>query len=159
MLEKQNSDEALQLCKKEKGSLGHFLRIGIKVYDRPEEDKRKILRRAGSRELEESEKRLKTLSVISNIATLLGLLGTVTGMIQTFIQIEASGGSADVTVLAGGIWEALLTTAAGLSVAIPAIVFYHYFEGIVDLRASMFKTLPLMCLIFIRLRRIAHEWS
>ena len=79
--------------------------------------------------------------MIGNISTLLGLLGTVTGMIQTFIKIESCGGAVDVTVLAGGIWEALLTTAAGLSVAIPTLVFYHYFEGLVDIREIQFKNI------------------
>jgi len=138
-LDSKKSEEALQLCKKEKGYLAHFLHVGIRDNERQEEAKRKILKRAGSRELEDSEKRLKILSVISNVSTLLGLLGTVTGMIQTFIQVESSGGSADVTLLAGGIWEALLTTAAGLSVAIPSLVFYHYFEGIVDTRGIVLK--------------------
>jgi len=134
-------NEAYALCEKDTGFIGRFLAVGIKIIDRPSEEKGKILRRAGSRELEEGEKHLRILSVIGNIATLLGLLGTVTGMIQTFIKIEASGGTAEVALLAGGIWEALLTTAAGLSVAIPTLVMYHYFEGIVDSRAVQYKNL------------------
>jgi len=137
----QKLDEAYALCEKEGCFIGRFLATGIKVIDRPVEEKGKILRRAGSRELEEGEKHLRILSVIGNIATLLGLLGTVTGMIQTFINIEASGGTAEVALLAGGIWEALLTTAAGLSVAIPTLVMYHYFEGIVDSRAVQYKNI------------------
>ena len=139
LLEEKKGDEASELCETENSFLGRFLRVGIKISDRSEEEKRKILRRAGSRELEESEKGLRVLSVIGNISTLLGLLGTVTGMIQTFIRIESTGGVADVSVLAGGIWEALLTTAAGLSVAIPTLVLYHYFEGLIDARAIQLK--------------------
>ncbi len=134
-------EEAHALCEKEGSFVGKFLAVGIKVIERLPEEKNKILRRAGSRELEEGEKHLRILSVIGNIATLLGLLGTVTGMIRTFIKIEASGGTAEVALLAGGIWEALLTTAAGLSVAIPTLVMYHYFEGIVDSRAVQYKNL------------------
>lgn len=134
-------DEAFALCENDTSFIGRFLAVGIKVIDRPAEDKGKILRRAGSRELEEGEKHLRILSVIGSIATLLGLLGTVTGMIQTFIKIEASGGTAEVALLAGGIWEALLTTAAGLSVAIPTLVMYHYFEGVVDSRAVRYKNM------------------
>lgn len=141
LLSERKAAQALQLCKADKGFTGHFLSVGIKISDRPEEDRRKILRRAGSRVLEDSEKRLRVLSVVSNISTMLGLLGTVTGMIQTFIKIQATGGLADVAVLAGGIWEALLTTAAGLSVAIPTIVFYHYFESLTDTRAIEFKNI------------------
>lgn len=134
-------DEARALCEKDNSFVGRFLAVGLKVLNRPDEEKGKILRRAGSRELEEGEKHLRILSVIGNIATLLGLLGTVTGMIQTFITIEASGGTAEVALLAGGIWEALLTTAAGLSVAIPTLVMYHYFEGVVDSRAVQYKNM------------------
>ncbi|MBF0253217.1 MAG: MotA/TolQ/ExbB proton channel family protein [Candidatus Omnitrophica bacterium] len=141
LINAEKPDEAYKLCEQDASFIGRFLAVGIKVMDRPSDEKGKILRRAGSRELEEGEKHLRILSVIGNIATLLGLLGTVTGMIQTFIKIEASGGTADVSLLAGGIWEALLTTAAGLSVAIPTLVIYHYFEGIVDSRAVQYKNL------------------
>lgn len=141
LLNSKKLDEAHALCEKDSSFIGRFLAGGIKVINRPDEEKGKMLRRAGSRELEEGEKHLRILSVIGNIATLLGLLGTVTGMIQTFIRIESSGGTAEVALLAGGIWEALLTTAAGLSVAIPTLVMYHYFEGIVDSRAVQYKNM------------------
>jgi len=141
LINAKKPDEAYNLCEQDGSFIGRFLAVGIKVMDRPADEKGKILRRAGSRELEEGEKHLRILSVIGNIATLLGLLGTVTGMIQTFIKIETSGGTAEVALLAGGIWEALLTTAAGLSVAIPRLVMYHYFEGIVDSRAVQYKNL------------------
>lgn len=141
LIHAKKPDEANKICEDERSFIGRFLAAGIKVIDRPVDEKSKILRRAGSRELEEGERHLLILSVIGNIATLLGLLGTVTGMIQTFIKIEASGGAAEVALLAGGIWEALLTTAAGLSVAIPTLVMYHYFEGIVDSRAVQYKNL------------------
>ncbi|MFH1875389.1 MAG: MotA/TolQ/ExbB proton channel family protein [Candidatus Omnitrophota bacterium] len=141
LINSKKPDEAYALCEKDGSFIGRFLAVGIKIIDRPAEEKGKILRRAGSRELEEGEKHLRILSVIGNIATLLGLLGTVTGMIQTFIKIESSGGTAEVAILAGGIWEALLTTAAGLSVAIPTLVLYHYFEGIVDGRAVQYKNI------------------
>lgn len=137
----KKAHEAIFLCEQDRSFIGRFLAIGIKIIGQSEEEKQKILRRAGSRELEEGEKRLRILSVIGSTSTLLGLLGTVTGMIQTFIKIESSGGAAEVSVLAGGIWEALLTTAAGLSVAIPTLVLYHYFEGIVDSRAIQLKNI------------------
>ncbi|MGB9663864.1 MAG: MotA/TolQ/ExbB proton channel family protein, partial [Ignavibacteria bacterium] len=64
---------------------------------------------------------------ISGVAPLLGFLGTVTGMISAFMRIESLGGNASPSDLAGGIWEALLTTAFGLSVGIIAYLFYNYF--------------------------------
>lgn len=72
-------------------------------------------------------KYLGGLSTIAHVSPLLGLLGTVIGMIKAFMEIERMEGVVSPADLAGGIWEALITTAAGLSVAIPAIVFYHYF--------------------------------
>ena len=66
------------------------------------------------------------LQNIANVATLIGLLGTVLGMISSFLNMRSSG-STDITALAGGISQALVTTAAGLSVAIPSSLFYHIF--------------------------------
>ncbi len=139
LVDENKTKEALHLCEVDQGFLGRFLAVGVKTIGRPEEEKLKILRRAGSRELEAGEKHLRILSVIGSTATLLGLLGTVTGMVKTFKTIEGAGGMADVTVLAGGIWEALLTTVFGLCVAIPSLVFFHYYESIVDGRAARLK--------------------
>ena len=70
--------------------------------------------------------------VIAAIAPLLGLLGTVFGMIEAFQQMESAGKSVDPSILSGGIWEALLTTAAGLSVAIPIVVVESYFRSLIN---------------------------
>lgn len=69
---------------------------------------------------------MRVLEVISVIAPLLGLLGTVFGMISAFQALESAGSQVDPSILSGGIWEALLTTAAGLTVAIPALIAYHW---------------------------------
>lgn len=88
------------------------------------------LRRAG-----ELEKNVPYLSSIANLATLLGLLGTVTGMIVSFLNLKDSG-IADPALLAGGISQALITTAAGLSVAIPCLLSFHVFRQIVNRTVS-----------------------
>ena len=75
--------------------------------------------------------KLNSLQVIAAIAPLLGLLGTVFGMIEAFQQMEIAGKNVDPSILSGGIWEALLTTAAGLSVAIPIVIFESYFRNLV----------------------------
>ena len=72
------------------------------------------------------------MQVIATIAPLLGLLGTVFGMIEAFQQMEMAGKNVDPSVLSGGILEALLTTAVGLSVAIPIVVFESYFRNIIE---------------------------
>ncbi len=87
------------------------------------------------------ERYLRGLATIASISPLLGLLGTVIGMIKAFSQIELHGGSVNASLLAGGIWEALLTTAAGLVVAIPCLLFYNLFQGKVEWVESQLASL------------------
>ncbi|MEM1152410.1 MAG: MotA/TolQ/ExbB proton channel family protein [Pseudomonadota bacterium] len=82
--------------------------------------------------LQEARSGLRAMELIAAIAPLLGLLGTVLGMISAFQALQAEGGRADPATLAGGIWEALLTTAAGMAVAIPVSVALTWFESVVD---------------------------
>ena len=82
--------------------------------------------------LEQARSGLRGLELASTIGPLLGLLGTVTGMIAAFAALQEAGAQADPATLAGGIWEALLTTAAGMAVAIPAQIALTWFEGSVD---------------------------
>jgi len=139
LLKDEKVEEALKLCESTSGPIAHILAIGIHIRKRSLEEKEKIIARAGSKIMRQLDKNLRGLAIIGNITPLLGLLGTVTGMIKAFIKIQELGGRVDASVLAGGIWEALITTAAGLTVAIPTIVFYHYFEGRVDNIASLMK--------------------
>ena len=96
----------------------------------PEALAREHVTAVAQRELMRLRGGLRPLELIMTIAPLIGLLGTVLGMIEAFQALEDSGGQADPSVLAGGIWEALLTTAAGMAVAIPAAVALSWFEGI-----------------------------
>lgn len=89
----------------------------------------KTFSHAATREVRKMERFLPTLFLIASISPLLGLLGTVAGMIKAFQAIENLGGKVDSSVLAGGIWEAMLTTALGLGVAIPAMVAHNYLQG------------------------------
>ena len=94
------------------------------------------LQRRGNEEVAQMNRLIRLLELIAMIAPLLGLLGTVLGMIQSFQQLEMAEGSANASVLAGGIWQALLTTAAGLLVAIPAAVAAGLFAARID-RAAL----------------------
>jgi biopolymer transport protein ExbB len=133
MLLKDNKElDALRLCEQGNGPVARILGISIHIRHKPVEEREKLISRAGSKILRQMSKYLRALAVIVNTATLLGLLGTVTGMIKAFMKIQELGGRVDASVLAGGIWEALITTAAGLFVAIPTMLFYHYFESKVD---------------------------
>ncbi len=94
--------------------------------------------RVGSAQIRNLESWLRGLSSIAHLSPLLGLLGTVTGMISAFMRLEEAGSRVDPSILSGGIWEALLTTAFGLTVAIPAMAAFYYLEGEVDrVRATM----------------------
>jgi biopolymer transport protein ExbB len=103
--------------------------------DEPEAAAEKIFV-AGSEIIREGEKRLAVLASVAHLAPLCGLFGTVLGMIEVFRKLESIGGRADVSLLSGGIWVALLTTAFGLLVAIPTLIAHHYFSGLVTGRSE-----------------------
>ncbi len=112
---------------KESSPLGEILAMGLVNHHYGRETMKESIEETGRKVVIELEKFLNTLGTVAHIAPLLGLLGTVLGMIKVFTVITMQGvGNAG--ALAGGISEALLTTAAGLSVAIPALIFHRYFE-------------------------------
>jgi biopolymer transport protein ExbB len=88
-----------------------------------------------------NERRLPILASVVSIVPLLGLFGTVLGMIEVFQKLAALGGRADVALLSGGIWVALLTTAFGLLVAIPSLLAHHYFSRLVSGRSDYMEFL------------------
>lgn len=92
--------------------------------------------RVRAQEIQRMEFGLRTLGILGNTAPLLGLLGTITGMIKAFMVIEQAGGKVDAQALAGGIWEAMITTGVGLAVAIPLLILLHFLEGVVERRAQ-----------------------
>lgn len=100
-----------------------------------------ILTRVGSVGIEKVEKRLRGLATITHVAPLLGLLGTVTGLVTAFHAIELTGGQVQAQDLASGIWEALVSTVFGLVVAIPCMVAYHGFESQADTIARRMKSI------------------
>lgn len=101
----------------------------LRIEDRGMGTLRASFNLAGEELISRMEARLRGLATIAAVSPLLGLLGTVVGMIQAFIQIETYGSGVNASLLAGGIWEALITTAAGLTVAIPCLLFYNIFQG------------------------------
>ncbi len=95
--------------------------------------------RQGNAEVEAMSRHIRLLELVAMIAPLLGLLGTVLGMIQSFQELELAQGAANASVLAGGIWQALLTTAAGLVVAIPAAIAATLLSARIDAAAHMIE--------------------
>jgi biopolymer transport protein ExbB len=111
--------------------LGRILAAALLNRHHSREVIKEIIGEVGRQQVAELERYLNTLGTIASVTPLLGLLGTVIGMIKVFTVIT-SAGVGDPGVLAGGISEALITTAAGLSVAIPSVIFHRYFNGRVD---------------------------
>jgi biopolymer transport protein ExbB len=111
--------------------LGRILAAGLVNRQHEREVMKESIEEVGRHVVHELERFLNTLGTIAAITPLLGLLGTVIGMIKVFTVITSQG-VGNPSVLAGGISEALLTTAAGLTVAIPTLMFYRYFQGKVD---------------------------
>jgi len=121
--------EAVDLCQKTPGPVAHIVKAGILKHDGSRQEIKEAIEDAGIYEVPRLEKNLGALATIAHISPLLGLLGTVTGMVRAFqiIQEKATAmHSVSPANLAGGIWEALITTAAGLMVAIPTFVAYNY---------------------------------
>ena len=109
-------------------ALGRILAAGLVNRQHSREIMKESIEENGRQVVSEMERYLNTLGTIASIAPLLGLLGTVIGMIKVFSAITVAG-VGNPTILAGGISEALITTATGLSVAIPSLMFHRYFES------------------------------
>ena len=122
--------DAVELCDKTPGPIPYILKAGIMKHDRPRAEIKEAIEDAGLYEVPRLEKNVTVLATIAHIAPLLGLLGTVTGMVRCFQTIQQKSTAFHPVSpgdLAGGIWEALITTVAGLSVGIPTLVAYNYF--------------------------------
>jgi biopolymer transport protein ExbB len=131
-LVKHNQLDARQLARVQQSSpLGQVLAAGLAQRHAPREVMKEAIEDTGRHVVLELERYLGPLGTIAAISPLLGLLGTVSGMIRAFTAITAQG-VGNPTVLAGGIAEALVTTAAGLTVAIPSLIAYRYLRGRVD---------------------------
>jgi len=121
--------DAIDLCEKTPGPVANILKEGILKHDRPRLEIRESIEDAALHEVPLLERHLPVLATIAHITPLLGLLGTVVGMVEAFQVIqEKSSAISPINPgdLAGGIWQALLTTVVGLCVAIPSYVAYNY---------------------------------
>ncbi|MFA6320838.1 MAG: MotA/TolQ/ExbB proton channel family protein [Candidatus Omnitrophota bacterium] len=135
VLKRNKIIESIEMCNKTPGPIAHIVKAGILKHDRSKPEIKEAVEEAAQLEIPRLEKHLPILATIAHIAPLLGLLGTVTGMIKSFqvIQVKAlSLAPVNPGDLAGGIWEALLATVAGLAVAIPTYVAYNYLTSQVD---------------------------
>ena len=128
LLEDKQSKNAMEFCKNSPGPVGRLMEAGVHHKNTPTWKLTEKLSVTAQEEVNKLGKNVRTLEVIATISPLMGLLGTVVGMVQAFNKVAEYKGQVDPSILAGGIWEALLTTAAGLAVAIPVTVMLHYFD-------------------------------
>lgn len=126
---------AMGYCEAQDKPVTRILSHGLERLGRPISEISEAVQVAGKEETFLLTKRMDGLASVAALAPMLGFLGTVTGMISAFQQIQALEGNVNPSVLAGGIWEALLTTAAGLAVGILALFMYNYLQGQLARRA------------------------
>lgn len=127
--EKIQKDELSSLVDKLRGPEIAVIKGLQKAVSQGIADLARVASRIGSHELQRMERGFRTLALLGDTAPLLGLFGTITGMIKAFMVIEQAGGKVDAQALAGGIWEAMVTTGVGLAVALPILFLLHWLEG------------------------------
>ena len=132
VLKRENIVEALSICDATAGPVARLVKVAILNRERGREGVREALEEAGLMEVPRLEEKLNVLATLAQIAPLLGLLGTVLGFLKIFSVLQGAGMYANMEQLAGGIWQALISTAAGIAVAIPCYAGYNYLVGRVN---------------------------
>lgn len=135
LLKERRFKEAESLCQGSESYVARILAAGVRYAGRPRSIIKEIMEEEGQRQVSLMERFTGGIGAIATVAPLVGLLGTVTGMIQVFQRVVSQGAASqqvDAGALAAGIWEALVTTAAGLTVAIPTYLAYRYILGRID---------------------------
>ncbi len=127
-----NIEAAKSLCKNTDSPVARMIEKGVMRIGKPLRDIDVSIENVGKLEVYKLEKNLATLATISGAAPMIGFLGTVTGMINAFFNMSKAGNNIDPSLLAGGIYEAMVTTAAGLAVGIIAYIAYNYLVAMVD---------------------------
>lgn len=152
LLRSEKISDAIDLCKETDSPIARILLNGIRNFGKRREVIKEIVEEVGKREAAYLDKYVENLSTIASVSTLLGLLGTIAGMIKVFSVISLQK-AVDPSMLAGGISEALYTTSAGLSVAIPTLIFYRYIAGKSD---ALILEMEEYCLRMVELIKERH---
>lgn len=148
LLDSGNFERAIWLCIEHDSVISRLFLVAIKNFTRNKEEIKAIIEEAGERETVSLSRFVSVLGTIVSITPLLGLLGTVLGMIRVF-EVISTRGVGEAAYLAGGISEALFTTAAGLTVAIPTLIFYRYLQArvnnlLVEIEARCLKVVDIL---------------
>jgi biopolymer transport protein ExbB len=128
-LERGQFQKALERCDKVRHPIAEVFRLGILNRTVKREELEAVMEREGDEQIQYLERYLGALLIIVGVEPMLGFLGTIVGLIQAFMTWEQLGTNITVSALAAGIYQAMITTAAGLTVAIPAFIFYHLILG------------------------------
>jgi biopolymer transport protein ExbB len=128
----RNFAEALHECAGTPGPVARVIHAAIVRHDAPREELKEIVQESAQLEVSKLERHLPILATIAFVAPLIGLLGTVSGLIDAFVAMSSQGGYANSADISAGIYRSLLTTAAGLVVAIPSAVAYSYLSARVN---------------------------
>jgi biopolymer transport protein ExbB len=150
LLRRKNFSEALQECAGSPGPVPRVLHAVILKHGSPRAELREIAQEAGQLEVPRLERNLALLGTIAYATPLIGLLGTILGLLSAFQQISSHGGYATAAEIAGGVYESLLTSAAALTVAIPAFVAHSYLSARVssvlhDIERAAIETIEILC--------------
>lgn len=132
VLRRENIVEALSICDATPGPVARLVKVAILNRERGREGVREAIEEAGLMEVPRLEEKLNVIATLAQIAPLLGLLGTVLGFLKIFSGLQLAGTHAHMELLAGGVWQALISTAAGIAVAIPCYAGYNYLVGRVN---------------------------
>jgi biopolymer transport protein ExbB len=132
LIQRRNFSEAIQECAGTPGPVARVVLTALRNREAPRSELKEIVQEAGQLEVPKLEHKLTILSTIAFVTPLIGLLGTVTGLIDAFVKISELGGYSSSNNISSGIYQSLLTTAAGLVVAIPSAVAYSYLSARVN---------------------------
>jgi len=131
LLKKRSVKQAVSICEEYRGPIAAIMKAGLLKYGTSEEEIEKNIEIAATHEMARLERGLAVLASVANVSPLLGFLGTVTGMIGAFDSLSKTT-QVDPRVVASGISEALITTATGLAIAFPALIFYNWFTAMIS---------------------------
>jgi biopolymer transport protein ExbB len=132
ILRRRNVVEAVSICEETPGPVAHVVKAAVLHHDEGWAELQKAVEEAGLAEVPRLEKGLNLLATIAQISPLIGLLGTVLGMLQVLVVIQQNAPLVHSGDLAGGLWQALLTTALGLAISIPSYAAYNFLVGRVE---------------------------
>jgi biopolymer transport protein ExbB len=153
IMKRRNVVEAVSICEETPGPVARIVRSAVLHHDEVKADIQKAIEEAGLAEIPRLERNLNLLATIAQISPLIGLLGTVLGMMHILVVMQQGAPLVHAGDLSAGLWEALLTTAAGLAIAIPVYAGYNFLVGRVEAIVLDMERASVEILTFLSKRR------